>query len=60
MHYDETKFKEFNNMLCEDAEVVIIHHPEVLGDNYTELVENLNRIADSEKTLAIIPRSQRG
>src|SRR6266542_7019539 len=37
--------------LCEEArsgnlDVIVIHHPEVLGDTYDELIESLNRIAD--------------
>lgn len=56
MPYDEKKFKEFNRLLTEaNAEAVIVHHPEVLGDNYEELVENLNRLASSGKQLAIVP-----
>lgn len=59
MPYDEAKFKEFNAMLKSDIEVIVVHHPEVLGDHYFELVENLNRIADSGKQLSILPRSKR-
>jgi hypothetical protein len=59
MDYDEEKFKEFNKMLGTDAWVVIIHHPQVLGDDYGELIENLNRLADCGKSLAIIPRKER-
>lgn len=59
MDYDEEKFGEFNKMLKGDAEVCIIHHPQVLGDNYEELVENLNRLADSGKSLVIVPEKER-
>jgi predicted GTPase len=50
--------------LCADArasgvDVVAIHHPEVLGDDYTEIVESLNRIADAGLALQIIPRAKR-
>ena len=50
--------------LCEDAkqsgtDVVVIHSPEVLGDNYDELIESLNRIADANLQLAFVPRSER-
>jgi hypothetical protein len=41
-------------------DVVIGHHPEVLGDTYEELVESLNRIADAGLKLAIPPRVERG
>jgi hypothetical protein len=40
----EVKFKTFIQMLVEakmgGVDVVLIHHPEVLGDTYTELVES--------------------
>jgi hypothetical protein len=50
--------------LCEDAkksgtEVVVIAEPEALGDDYAEIVESLNRIADSKLRLAIVPRTER-
>jgi hypothetical protein len=50
--------------LCDDAkrsqiDVVVIHHPEVLGDTYEEIVESLNRIADAGLKLAIPPRTER-
>jgi hypothetical protein len=50
--------------LCKDAkqsgaEVVVIHSPEVLGDNYDELIESLNRISDAKLSLTILPRSER-
>lgn len=41
------------------AEVFIVANPHVLGDNYEELVESLNRIADSGMKLSIVPRSKR-
>ncbi len=48
-------------MLAETKETTImIHHPQVLGDNYDEIIESLNRIADAGKQLAIVPRSERG
>jgi hypothetical protein len=63
MAYDEKKFANFNGMLrdskAKDIDVVLIHHPNVLGDNYEELVENLNRLADAELCLSIAPRKAR-
>jgi len=60
--HDE-KFKGFNKLLAESkkkrVKKVIIHHPEVLGDDYDEIVENLNRLSDAELELCIVPRSQR-
>lgn len=60
MTYDEEKFKEFNRMLKCDAEVVFIHHPQVLGDTYEELCENLNRLARAGKNLTILSPEDRG
>lgn len=55
----ERKFSDFIRLLAESEEVVVIHHPEVLGDTYEELVESLNRLADSGKHLTIVPRGER-
>jgi hypothetical protein len=38
---------------------VIIHHPQVLGDNYDEMVESMNRIADAGLMIHILPRGER-
>ncbi len=59
----EDKFKEFIQ-LCTDAkaqgaEVVVIHHPEVLGDTYAEIVESLNRLAAAGLALRILPPGER-
>ena len=53
----EQKFASFHK-LCEEAttgafEVVIVAFPEVLGDNYTELVSNISRAAAAGLLLAI-------
>ncbi|HEY4309378.1 MAG TPA: hypothetical protein VGN12_08000 [Pirellulales bacterium] len=57
----EQKFGEFIRLCADkDAEVVAIHHPEVLGDTYGGMVESLNRLADAEKVLTIVPRRERG
>jgi len=61
MSYDEEKFKEFNRILREvKADLIVINHPEVLGDDYEEMVENLNRLAGSGMHLAILPLGARG
>ncbi len=59
----ETKFQSFIQM-CSKAkasgvDTVVIHHPEVLGDNYTEIVESLNRLAAADLSLKILPPDQR-
>lgn len=57
----EQKFADFIRMLKESKEaVVMVHRPEVLGDNYGEIVESLNRLADAKKQLMIVPRAERG
>jgi hypothetical protein len=56
----ERKFADHIRMLAEaQDEVVVIHHPEVLGDDYEGIIESLNRLADAGKHLAIIPRNER-
>jgi len=51
----EQKFADFIRLLATSPEeVVLISHPQVIGDNYDEIVESLNRIADAGKTLAIV------
>ena len=62
--YDSSKFENFNRVLDEqkrlNADVLLIHHPEVLGDNYAELVTNLNKLAEAGLSLKILPPSERG
>ena len=50
--------------ICEKADpsgqdVLIIDHPEVIGDDYDEIVESLNRISDANFCLAIVSRKDR-
>jgi len=59
----EKKFAGLITM-CEEAtrdgvDVVAIAEAEALGDMYVEVIESLNRIADAELKLAIVPRAQR-
>jgi len=60
----DVKFAEFDRMLAESKDKKVdelrVASPQVLGDNYEELVENLNRIADAGIALVIVPRSLRG
>lgn len=57
--YNE-KFANFIRLLAESKEeVLIIHHPQVLGDNYEEVIESLNRLADAKKQLMIVPKTER-
>ena len=56
----ERKFSDFIKLLQEtEEEVVMIHHPEVIGDTYDEIIESLNRIADAKKHLLIVPKKER-
>ena len=60
MEHRDSKFREFDGML-DDAKMgkldaVLISHPEVLGDNYEELIENLSRIAEAGLLLGIAGR----
>jgi len=64
MAYDELKFRGLAQALervkADKIDELRIAHPEVLGDNYEELVENLNRIAAAEVALVIVPPAMRG
>jgi len=42
------------------ADTIMIHHPEALGDTYTEVIESLNPIAAAGLRLMILPPDQRG
>ena len=63
----EVKFASFIQMLADfmaartnDPEnaprLVLVPHPQTLGDTYDEMVESLNRIADAGVPFAIMPR----
>jgi UDP-N-acetylglucosamine 2-epimerase len=57
----EQKFKDLYRALDNNnADYVMVHHPEVLGDDYEEIIYNLNKIAESGKSLNIVPPSERG
>ena len=47
------KWKDFDEALRADAEVIAVAFPEVLGDHYGELIINLGKLAESGKTLMI-------
>ena len=62
------KFIEFYRMINAYIEIpederpqhILIHHPEVIGDNYKEIVDNLNLISATGASLLIIPPNSRG
>ena len=57
----EQKFADFIDLLARtQEEAVIVHHPQVLGDDYEEIVESLNRLADARKKLVVVPTRERG
>jgi hypothetical protein len=56
----EQKFSGFIELCAKPEEIIVVHHPQVLGDTYEEIVESLNRLADAEKKLVIVPRKERG
>jgi hypothetical protein len=58
----QAKFKNFID-LCRQAkagDTIIVAVPEALGDTYDEMRESLNRLADAELSLNVVPRNQRG
>jgi len=56
----EQKFADLIFLLASSKEqVVVIHHPQVLGDNYEEIIESLNRLSAAGKHLAIVPTKDR-
>jgi hypothetical protein len=53
----EHKFSGFIALCSQsDSDLVIVHHPQVLGDNYEEIVESLSRLANAEKKLLVLPQ----
>lgn len=57
----EKKFADFIRLLdASDEQLIMIHHPQVLGDNYQEIVESLDRLSVAGKSLVIVPKNDRG
>jgi hypothetical protein len=57
----ERKFPNFIR-LCREiraGDYVVVATPHALGDTYDELIESLNRLADAEVRLVIVPRKGR-
>lgn len=40
--------------------MVLVEHPEMLGDSYEQIIESLNRLADAHLALVVVPRAGRG
>ena len=53
LEYDPMKWEKFKDSLDNEAEVLIIAFPEVLGDTLDEMVINLGLLATSGKMLVI-------
>lgn len=53
MLYMLDKWGKLEEALKDDAEILAVAFPEVLGDTYTELIINLGKLASSGKRLAI-------
>ena len=47
------KWEKLEEALASDAKLLVVAFPEVLGDNYTELLINLGKVAQSRKMLVI-------
>lgn len=59
----ETKYKKFLQRL-QDAKangvtLMVIQSPQELGETYEEIVESLNRLAENDLNLAILPKDSR-
>lgn len=57
------KFAQFllmcNTMKEQKADVLVVDHPEVLGDTYEELITNLAYLAEKKLMVQIVPMKQR-
>ena len=51
------KWKDFDEALQAEADVIAVAFPEVLGDHYSELIVNLGKLANNGKTLKILKPS---
>ncbi len=58
------KFRQFDQLIGiardkGEFDAVVVASPQVLGDTYDELVENLNKLANAELAVVIVPPSDR-
>lgn len=51
------KWKPFDEALQAEADVIAVYFPEVLGDYYSEPVNNLGKLANIGKALKILKPS---
>ena len=63
MSVKTNKFVEFDRLIREAkelaADTVLVQSPQVLGDNYDELIDNLTKLANAELALVIVPSEHR-
>ncbi len=61
--YDSEKFRDFDKLIAEskakDVNVVVVFAPLVLGDNYEEIMTNLDKLAAAELLLQVVPPKSR-
>ncbi len=59
----QTKYKELLERIQEAKKngitLFVVREPQELGDTYEDMVESLNRLADADLNLAILPRDAR-
>lgn len=60
MTLEADKFKELDRLVREaktrqDVDAVVVASPQVLGDTYEELIANLNKLADAELAVVVVP-----
>lgn len=58
------KFKQLDRLVSKaktkgDVDAVVVASPQVLGDTYDELVANLNKLADAELAVVVVPPADR-
>ena len=60
MYYEEKwhNFDELLNRCKGDADMLIVACPEILGDDYLELLVNLSKIAEAGLALRIVGRAK--
>jgi hypothetical protein len=63
MAYDPSKFTDLDRLIenCQRDKigVLVVHHPQVLGDDYVELVTNLDKLAAAGLALKIVSPAER-
>jgi hypothetical protein len=62
-HDHDAKFKGFieacEAAAADDVKIVFIHQPSVIGDDYEEIIENLNKLANKGLLLGVLAQDER-